>query len=167
MQGARLSAAPTKGFHLVRRFLGTLRARPLGPEEQDLVAGRLPPPLAALFWSQQAADQRHALEVARRVARVLPDDGELFVAALLHDVGKAATRLGVVRRVVATVCDAVRLPLPTRWRAYRGHGPLGARLLRDAGADGIVVAFAAGHPGPPPPDVEPSRWEALAAADET
>jgi hypothetical protein len=153
--------------HLARRFFGHLRARPLSPVEQDRVAAVLEPETAHLFFRQAAPDQRHALEVAQRVSSARPDDREAFVAALVHDVGKAESAIGPVARSMATVIAALRLPLPDAWRRYRDHGALGAAALEAVGAPALAVAFARYHPGPPPPGVDPATWADLAHADDT
>jgi hypothetical protein len=154
------------GRHLVERFFGHLSASALSPAEQQLVADRLDEHGTALFFAQGVADQRHAFDVAELVAETLPGDDEVYVAALLHDVGKRHSRLGALGRTVATILDGVGAPMTARMRWYRRHGMAGAADLASAGYDGLVVAFAANHPGPRPEGVDPVAWDALVAADE-
>jgi putative nucleotidyltransferase with HDIG domain len=152
--------------HLVRRFFAHVTATGLSPAEQQRVHHRLTADAAALFWGQGVPDQRHAFDVATRVEARLPGDGEAYVAALLHDVGKRHTRLGAVGRSVATVLDGVGLPMTASMRRYRQHGSIGAAELAEAGMDDLVVAFARDHPGATPPsDVDAVRWQALLDAD--
>lgn len=146
--------------HLVRRFIGFLAARPLSPTEQAAVASVLSPELCVLFFAQPHQDQRHAVEVA---ARVRP---ALRAAALMHDVGKTASRLGAVQRACATIANVARLPVTGRWRRYLDHGSIGASLLEEAHAPDIAVAFAAHHPGPTPKGIDPADWKELATADD-
>ena len=87
-------------------------------------------------------------------------------AALLHDVGKARSRIGPFQRSLATICNALRLPLPHRWKLYIDHGSIGARMLAEAGATDFVVAFTETHPGPPPGGADAEAWFAVARADE-
>ncbi|MCJ7780545.1 MAG: hypothetical protein MUQ27_06950, partial [Acidimicrobiia bacterium] len=115
-----------KAGHLVGRFFGHLRAEPPGPEDQRFIHEHISGPCAELFWSQSPPDQRHAVDVARRVRAVLPDDLGAVEAALVHDVGKRQANIGAVSRSVATVLDAVGLPLTDRMRMYRDHGRRGA-----------------------------------------
>ena len=157
----------TEGAHLVRRFFGHFRARPLSPGEQDRVREVLPDDLASLFFRQHAADQRHAYIVARRVQTVRPDDRDALIAALLHDVGKSAVAIGAIERSLATVLHVLHVPLPRRWRRYREHGELGAAALESAAAPALAVAFARHHPGAPPPGIDPELWADLSAADHT
>jgi hypothetical protein len=146
--------------HLAVRFFETVTSTPLGPRQQAEVREALTSSEATVFFRQQPIDQRHAYEVARRVMVALPGDGDAVAAALLHDVGKVHSRLGPVSRSLATVCDAVHLPMPVRWRAYRDHGALGAADLEAAGARPLAVAFAAGEE-----TGDGTVWRALVAAD--
>jgi hypothetical protein len=148
--------------HLIARFFGFLNARPLSPGEQDEIAQMLSPQLRRLFYRQGPQDQRHALEVARRVA----DTPELVEAALLHDVGKSEVHLGAFGRSFATLWSRTSLPVWGQWRTYLDHAAIGSELLERHGAGPMAIAFTRHHPGPPPPGVPPSSWHALARADD-
>ena len=80
---------------------------------------RLSAPLAAWFFRQHPADQRHAWIVAARVTASRPEDHAAVVAALMHDVGKIDAGLGALTRSLATVADALHIPLRGRWKRYR------------------------------------------------
>ncbi len=151
--------------HLAARFFGHLTAEPPGPEDQHFVHEYLDGPCAELFWSQSFPDQRHAVNVARRVSTALPNDPGAVEAALLHDIGKLQSNIGAVSRSLATVLDAVRMPMTPRMRAYRDHGERGAVALEETGCGSLAVAFARYHPGPAPADTDSVRWEALVDAD--
>ncbi len=142
-----------------------MTAQGLTPREQQLVHQHLDAAGAKLFWQQNVADQRHAFAVASRVAATLPGDDDAHTAALLHDVGKRLTSLGGIRRSIATVFDGIGIPLTATMRLYRTHGWVGAADLSAAGFDGIVVSFAANHPGPAPEGIGEDRWAALLDAD--
>lgn len=161
-EDAGVSAGPV---HLARRFFGSVRARPLGPGEQAEAAALLAGGEAHLFWRQGAPDQRHALACARAVLAGAPGRRDLARAALLHDVGKGAARLGSTGRVLATALAACHLPVRGRLAAYVAHGPGGATELAAAGADPLTVAYARHHHGARPPEIDPGDWERLAAAD--
>ncbi len=66
---------------------------------------------------------------------------------------------------MATVLGAAGLPMTAPMQRYRKHGEIGAVELAAAGFDGIVVAFAAHHPGPAPAGIDETAWSALLAAD--
>lgn len=84
----------------------------------------------------------------------------------MHDVAKRHARLGVVGRVIASVCIKLRIPVRGRFEAYRQHGPIGADELERAGSPPIVVRYARSHHGSRPPDVDVQTWALLVAADE-
>jgi len=148
--------------HLIRRFFGTVFARRLDDQETTQIAKALGPALAPLFFSMSTGDQRHALNVWRRLAY----EQEIAEAALLHDVGKVVSQLGPVSRACATVCGAAGIRTSGRWAAYLDHGKIGARMLEDAGAGEVAIAFARFHPGPAPAGIDETTWYRLAAADE-
>jgi hypothetical protein len=152
-------------LHLVKRFFGFLRARSLTPREQAEVRGLLGDGEWELFWGQGSADQRHALQVSRRVLESRPGDRAAAKAALLHDVGKRHVRMGALQRSLATVLDGLRLPLPRPYRRYRDHGEMGARDLESVGAGELTVAFARYHASERPSGVDEQQWAALARAD--
>lgn len=159
-----MTARKTIG-HLVRRFFGHLRARALGPEEQQFVHDRLSGPCAELFWMQSKADQRHGFDVARRVETALYDDDEAIEAALLHDIGKRRPSIGPVTRSIATILHLARAPMTKRMAAYRDHGKRGAADIEEAGCGRLAVEFARRHPASAPPGYESSRWQVLLEAD--
>ncbi|MFO7299142.1 MAG: HD domain-containing protein [Actinomycetes bacterium] len=141
-----------------------LLARPLTAAELEEVRGWLDGSLLELFLAQQVADQRHGYAIARSVL----DTGhrmELVVAAALHDVGKARSRLGAFRRSIVTVLMVLRVPLKGRWLAYAEHGKVGAEDLEKAGAPPLVVSFARHHQHGRPPDIAPEDWSVLNRAD--
>lgn len=152
--------------HLARRFFRSLAARRPPVTDQRLVAATLDPHLSAVFWAQSTADQAHAIRVARTVIGSAPARTDLAAAALLHDVGKQATSLGTVGRSIATVLDALHLPLTGSMRSYRDHAAIGATMLEALDADPIAVAFAAGHHGPCPDTVASEDWDLLSRADD-
>ena len=154
-----------KARHLVGRFFGHVRAVPPGPEDQRFVHEHLDGACADLFWSQSPPDQRHGIDVARRVATILPDDSGAIEAALVHDVGKVQADIGAVSRSMATILGAVGMPMTTRMRSYRDHGHRGALDLEESGCGELAVAFARYHPGPAPSSIDPERWKVLSDAD--
>ena len=152
--------------HLTRRFFRSLRARRPSVADQRLVADLLDPGNAAVFWAQSVPDQVHGIRVARSVLEAEPQRGDLARAALLHDVGKQASSVGTFGRSVATVLDALRLPMTSGMRSYRNHAAIGADMLSSMDVEPVVVAFAAGHHGPCPDGVTPEDWDLLSRADD-
>lgn len=107
------------------------------------------------------------MQTAERIAAVRPEDETAIRALLLHDVGKRHVALGPLARSLATVGEAIRLPIPRAWRSYRDHGRLGAADLAAAGAEPLVVAYAAHHGRQRPPSIDAVLWAVLEAADDT
>lgn len=148
-------------LHLVRRFFGFLTARPLSPIEQVFVNESINSELRELFYTQRMEDQRHAVDVASRVA----GDPDVIEAALLHDIGKTQIRLGAVQRSLATLWFATSLPIWGDWLRYRDHGPIGATLLETHGAGTLAISFARYHPGEPQAPHDRDHWSSLEQAD--
>jgi len=147
--------------HLVQRFFGFLTATRPGPEDQLFVSRSLQPQLQRLFYEQRVEDQRHAIDVARRV-EARP---HLVEAALLHDIGKTKIGLGAIGRSLATLWALTSLPIWGEWLVYIDHGPIGADLLKASGAGELAVSFARHHPGPVPKGFNRTDWAALEEAD--
>jgi len=145
--------------HLAGRFLGALsRAAPAAADERWALAA-LQPAEQELWRRMTAPDRRHAVRVARAAVRLLDGAGEtppreVLAAALLHDVGKVASRLGTPGRVAVTVASVVAGPERLRGRArlYVEHDRLGGELLRAAGSDPFTIAWAEQH------HLAPERW---------
>lgn len=118
-----------------------------------------------MFGEQQVIDQAHALRCARRVQSVAAGRSDLIQAALLHDVGKRHSRLGVTGRVVASLSSRLRLPMNSRMRSYLDHGRLGATDVTSLDLPRIVAAFAGHDEDLPPTGIDPEDWAHLRLAD--
>jgi len=152
--------------HLTARFFDVLTARHLDVAERATVDLWLAPELAEVFFDQQPPDQRHGYEAALSVIAQGFDTDDVVVAALLHDIGKRHSRLGVIGRSVASLMILGRLPLSDRMTMYRDHGIIGAKELAILGAPGLAIEFALHHHGPRPVGFDPATWNALEHADE-
>jgi len=149
-------------WHLARRFLEVLTARPLGGEARREASDLLRSDAERkVFFDQPAADQQHGLAAAKLVV----GRTELRRAALLHDIGKQQAGLGVWGRSAATGLAKFHVEVRGRFRTYLDHGTLGAGILEELGAESIVVAFARHHQGERPPTIAPDDWDVLQCAD--
>ena len=113
--------------------------------------------LAAEFelWSRmRVEDRRHSIEVlARFDERTTGASRAERAAALLHDIGKLDSDLGVTARVLATMIG----PRGSRLTRYHDHVRLGVELLGSIGSDPVTVELVSGRG---------DRAEALADADD-
>ena len=150
-----------RAAHLARRFVGALR--PGGPSASDeaWVQGVLSEPEYALWAKMANHDRRHSVAVARRVEQTLaapPEAGDdrWLAAALLHDVGKLDSGLGVFARVGATLAGgaaghdaadgwSTRRGLTRRVGLYLRHPELGATRIRLVGGRDEAARWAGAH----------------------
>ena len=146
--------------HLAGRFFGALR--PGGPSAADRawVETILEPGEYTLWARQPGHDRRHSAEVARRVEAALAGgphagDPRWPACALLHDIGKLASGLGISARVLATLVDRATDGAVADWEEHRGlrrrialylrHPELGADMLHLAGGRAEVAHWAGAH----------------------
>lgn len=151
--------------HLAARFFDYLRTAPLAAEDRQTVASILTGAEANIFFEQSQKDQAHGFAAALVVLESEHSTNEKLRAALLHDVGKRNAGLGVLGRVTASVMIKMGLPLPTKFKLYRDHGPVGAADLTAAGSPPLVVEFARAHHGPQPDTLGADDWALLQSAD--
>lgn len=131
--------------HLIRRWWGTIRAKPLTVSELDWVRSNLLPEEWSLWSAMDHRDQSHSYLVARRFVEPIPGENppsrSAIAAALLHDVGKVASELTTFERVLATIIGG----RTERFRAYFDHESIGLGLCRRAGSDPETLALLAGE----------------------
>lgn len=168
--------------HRARRFASSLVGGRPSAADMEWAEGHLNEGERRYFGRMSAADQRHAIAVARDAeagATDLPDDQRALAvpAALLHDVGKIAAGLGTYGRAVATLSGVVAGPhYADAWQERSGftrkvglylkYGDLGAEMLQLAGSDPVVVAWSREHHFLPEDWTVPAELgTVLAAAD--
>jgi hypothetical protein len=123
---------------------------------------------AGLLFAMQRRDQRHALEVYRRLREASVTDPNVLAAALLHDCGKGAVpvwlrilyvlRPSLVDRLAHENAPGAR---GAAWR-LRHHEAIGARKALAAGSSETTMRFIEARPLPE----EAALFAALAAADD-
>lgn len=118
--------------HLIRRLRESLTIRPIRQKDIHWVESVLESAEWDLWSSMQRIDKVHSIGVGRRMAASQPRVERFeLAAALLHDVGKIKSSLGVAARVLATVLGS----LTPRWREYHDHERIGAEMCRERGID--------------------------------
>lgn len=94
-----------------------------------------------LWMKYQNVDKRHSLVVLHRLNELVPTaDRDAQAAALLHDIGKSQSQLGVISRVVATIVG----PRTRRFSQYHRHEEIGIGLLEDAGCPDATISLLKG-----------------------
>jgi len=133
-----------------RQFRRTLTP---GISEDDLreAESALGGDLYALFAAMQPADQRHCLDVYRRLRAEGEDDSDVLAVALIHDAGKGGESAGRIRtwhRVAYVILDTLPPAALDRFAGGDGglarlhrHGEATIRLVRGAGASERIVGL--------------------------
>jgi hypothetical protein len=150
--------------HLARRFVGALW--PGKPDAADVawVTTVLNERELAVWRRMPNHDRRHSIRVALDVQSMLAsteyaDDDRWAEAALLHDVGKLDSGLGVFGRVLATLAGAAAgRDMAGPWSQKRGvtrkfglyllHPELGASRIRMCGGSREAALWAEAHQDP-------------------
>ena len=156
----------------VWQFFRAVLAR-VSPGEHTIVRDALSPAQAALFWRMARCDQRHGLDVYHALREHGWRDQALLVAALLHDVGKAAARMTIAHRVAVVLIERARPGWLARWAkegrgwvapfvAHVQHAQIGAAWAQAAGSSADVVTLIREHHVDAPQD---KRLVALQEAD--
>lgn len=171
--------------HLVRRFLGALSPAPPKADDVAWVTEILNPREVAVWSRLPKHDRRHSIAVARDVERRLAGtqyagDRRWLEAALLHDVGKLDSGLGVLGRVAATLAGGLaghdmadawseKRGVTRRFGLYLRHPELGASRIRMCDGSREAAIWADAHQDPDRYDqtgIPTPVIEALAAADD-
>lgn len=151
--------------HLSFRFLDVVSSRALDSAERAIVESWLNKELATAFFEQPPHDQRHGYEAGLVTVDAGADD-DVIVSAVLHDIGKRHSRLGVIGRVIASVLIKLGVPLTRRMQLYRDHGLTAARELAGLGAPALSIDYALHHHGSKPDSIPEDTWRLLSRADE-
>ena len=167
--------------HYVRRFFTSLSRRPPDAADEQWVETLLPPAELLLFRRLSNPDRRHLIHSARMVERALgPNADPLWIrVALLHDVGKFDSHLGVLGRVWATLLAiALGNERVSAWAStcgwkgrigsYQRRGEIGAAEIRAAGGPPEAAIWSAVHHYPDQfarASISPEMLAILDAAD--
>lgn len=154
-------------LHRARRFGSAMLPASVSSDDLELVGQVLSDAEFTLFRRMTIRDQAHSIAVGRAIDTHLTELGGRHTwvrqAALLHDVGKSAVRLGTYGRIMATLAGwvagedmapawAEKSGLTRRIGLYLQYPKLGADMLRLAESHPSVVAWSEEHHDPP------ERW---------
>jgi hypothetical protein len=150
--------------HLARRFFGALWPGRPDPSDVAWVATVLNERELAVWQRMPNHDRRHSIRVARDVESMLAnteytDDPRWTEAALLHDIGKLDSGLGVFGRVLATLAGAAaghdmaepwsnKRGVTRRFGLYLRHPELGATRIRMCDGSREAALWAEAHQDP-------------------
>lgn len=146
-------------WYRARQFWHALIAFP-APEELAQVEEILAPAQMALFRQMHRSEQAHSLQIFLQLRARYEQQADVWVAALLHDVGKSCYPLTIWERVVIVLGRAW---FPGRVKAWgqgepRGwkrpfvvaeqHPAWGAEMAQQAGASPLAVSLIGRHQEP-------------------
>ena len=127
--------------HLVSRFFGAFSCAQPSLEELAEVESLLLDDEFQLWQKLPTMDQRHSIAVLRRFVNLRPGATRPEMrAALLHDIGKIQSNLGVLGRVVATLVGR----RGERFTAYHDHEIIGSQMLQNINSDLVTIRLVAG-----------------------
>ncbi len=127
--------------HLVSRFFGTISGASPSPEDLAEVESLLLDSEFRLWQKLPAMDQRHSIAVLHRFTTLRPGATRPEKrAALLHDIGKIESNLGVLGRVLATLVGR----RGERFKAYHDHEKIGSQMLQNINSDLVTIRLVAG-----------------------
>ena len=127
--------------HLASRFFGALSGGQPSPEDLTEVESLLLDSEFLLWQKLPTMDQRHSTTVLRRFLNLRPGATQPELrAALLHDIGKIQSNLGVLGRVVATLVGR----RGERFTAYHDHEKIGSEMLRNIDSDSVTIQLVSG-----------------------
>ena len=127
--------------HLVSRFFSAVSGAEPSLEDLTEVESLLLDSEFLLWQKLPTMDQRHSTAVLRRFIDLRPGATRPEMrAALLHDIGKLQSNLGVLGRVVATLVGR----RGERFTAYHDHEKIGSQMLQNINSDLVTIRLVAG-----------------------
>lgn len=157
-------------FYRARQFFLAVTSR-VNTEDRDFAQKYLTIPETALFNQLPRDEQKHSIIVARKMLKIAHgpqadvDERVIAKVGLLHDIGKAAVKLGVMdrsflvimRRVFKVLYDKIAESgespasgtFARKFYVHREHAGIGAALLKNAGTEGTIIQIIEHHDDKP------------------
>jgi hypothetical protein len=143
-------------LYRTRQFMSALSVR-RAPDDIETARGVLAPELMALFQRMQLSDQAHSLQVLHELMERGEMDPDLWVAALLHDVGKSRYPLRLWERVWVVLAKAFFPGQVKRWGSVHLASPVHSCRETPGMGSGVGCrgwSLPAGDEVDPPPSRE-------------
>lgn len=146
-------------LYRVSQFLRALGAR-LTPAEREWARSLLTPAAFELFTALPRQDRRHGIDVALALRDAGVTEPAVLAAALLHDAGKAHSRLTLFHRTAVVLLQAGKPALlhalgdeeREDWRrpfwVHLHHPEIGAELAEAAGCEELTAWLIRHHHRP-------------------
>lgn len=127
-------------FYRIKQFFLALTAK-LDDQDRALIRRYLTDEEQKLFSQLRIYDQKHSINVARRIINIEDMDHDEFLirAGLLHDIGKSKYPLNPFEKGVIVILDKLSRGKIRRVRrlkivkCYYEHAEIGYTLLRETG----------------------------------
>jgi hypothetical protein len=132
-----------RGTYRAWQVWQSLWAGPLPVEARREVSELLGADQLALFEEQSDAGQQHGYRVMRTLAQAGYDQGDLMVAALLHDVSKNRVRYTWLDRVKVVLTQRIAPGMASKWARGKQEGWTRAFVVKESHPEWSAQALAA------------------------
>lgn len=125
-------------FYRVRQFIKAVTGK-VTSEEIAFVKRYLSHEECQLFFRLKPYEQRHCIDVAYQIMKVLDEDKEMVRLGLLHDIGKIQYPLNPIEKSMIVILDCISHGKIKKYatlkmvKCYYLHPQIGYELLKQIG----------------------------------
>lgn len=125
-------------LYRIRQFIKAITAS-VSQEERKWVQKYLIPAEYQLFFKLKVYEQRHCIDVAKKLSVETNENEEMIRLGLLHDIGKIKHPLNPFEKSLIVVLDKVTKGTVKKWtslkmvKCYYNHAEIGYELLKQLG----------------------------------